>query len=50
LIETKVTLLFFGLPIVFYLTQLALQFTYFNHDSVKFLLLQGKHMEASFEI
>ena len=40
----------FGLPIVFYLLQLLMQFTYFNQDSVKFLLLQGKVEEASTEI
>jgi len=40
----------FGLPIVFYILQLILQFTYFNQDSVKFLLLQGKVEEASIEI
>ena len=40
----------FGLPIFFYVVQLILQFTYFNHDSVKFLLLAGKKAEAESEI
>ena len=39
LIETHVTQVVFGLPIVFYLIQLLMQVTYFNQDSVKFLLL-----------
>ena len=32
----------FGLPIVFYVIQLILQFTYFRRDSVKFMLLKGE--------
>lgn len=48
--ETHVTQVIFGLPIVFYLLQLLLQFTYFRKDSVKFLLLKGKKKDACEEI
>ena len=48
--ETHVTQVVFGLPIVFYVIQLILQFTYFRRDSVKFLLLNGKQFEAEQEI
>ena len=40
----------FGLPIFFYVMQLILQLTYFRHDSVKYLLLEGKKHEAEREI
>ena len=41
LADTHVTQVVFGLPIVFYVIQLILHFTYFDRDSVKFLLLTG---------
>ena len=40
----------FGLPIVFYILQLLLQFTYFKTDSIKFLLIAGRNQEAEAEI
>ena len=48
--ETHITQVVFGLPIVFYVLQLILQFTYFTRDSVKFLLLAGEKYEAEEEI
>ena len=40
--ESHIPQVIFGLPIVFYVIQLALQFTYFRRDSVKFMLLNGQ--------
>ena len=48
--ETHMTQVIFGLPIVFYVIQLALQFTYFRRDSVKFLLVGDYKYEAESEI
>ena len=50
LAETHMTQVIFGLPIIFYVIQLILQFTYFTRDSVKFLLLADKKEEAELEI
>ena len=44
------TQVIFGLPIVFYVIQLALQFTYFRSDSVKFLLVADYKYDAEKEI
>lgn len=48
--DTHMTQVIFGLPIFFYVMQLILQLTYFRHDSVKYLLLEGKKHEAEREI
>ena len=48
--ETKMTYVIFGLPIVFYILQLLLQFTYFSNDSIKFLLIGGHNDIAESEI
>ena len=48
--ETHMTQVIFGLPIVFYIIQLILQFTYFRCDSVKFLLIAGRNYDAESEI
>jgi len=48
--DTQMTKVIFGLPIVFYVIQLALQLMYFKEDSVKFLLVKGKSVSAEAEI
>ena len=48
--DTQMTKVIFGLPIIFYVIQLALQLTYFKADSVKFLLVKGKDAEAEEQI
>ena len=47
---THVTNIIFGLPILFYLLQLLIQYTYFTRDTPKFLLLSSKKPEAMLEI
>ena len=47
---THGTQVVFGLPIVFYIFQLILLFTYFKRDSVKFLLLSNDEEGAVTEV
>ena len=46
LAKTEVVQVVFGLPIVFYVIQLILQFTYFNVDTPKYLLLTNQRPQA----
>ena len=48
--ETNMVQVVFGLPIVFYIIQLILHFTYFKQDTPKFLLLTDRKELAKLEI
>jgi len=39
--STNLTMIIFGLPLLFYAIQLLLQFTYFTNESPKYLILNG---------
>ena len=43
LVATNNTMYIFGLPLVMYIIQLTLQFTYFTRESPKFLILAGEY-------